>query len=109
MASPHESVSSDATETIVPLNRELSASTVEELQTALAKALEGPVLSLTLDFEQVEYIDSVGLSLLITVHGLMNKRGGRLRGVNLSPELFRLFTSMRLDRHFDLTLKGEPT
>ena len=47
-----------------------------------------------------------GIGLLIATHNSLKAKGGRLRVVNVSPEILNLFKAIRLDRHF--AVEGRP-
>ena len=58
---------------------------------------------LTLDLKQVKMIDSVGLGVIIAAHNSLRGIGGKLTVKNVSNDIYRLFKTMRLDQHFEVT------
>jgi anti-sigma B factor antagonist len=63
---------------------------------------------LLLDFTHVEYLNSVELSTLITLHKCVEAAGGRLTLFNLRADVFRLFTITRLDTLLEICREGGP-
>lgn len=56
----------------------------------------------TIDFEKVEYIDSAGLGMLVTVRNSVIEDNGSVIVKNLSTKLKRLFVLTRLIEIFTL-------
>lgn len=79
--------------------RDVESVIARELE-ALAAGEEGQ--HLLLDFAHVEYLNSVELGTLITLHKRVKAAGGRLTLFNLSAQLFRLFTITRLDTYLEI-------
>jgi anti-anti-sigma factor len=52
---------------------------------------------LLLNFTNVKYLTSLELGRLVTLHKRMRAAGGQLTLFNLSAEVFKLFTTTRLD------------
>jgi len=57
---------------------------------------------LVLDFEDVDFVDSSFLGLLIVVLKRATATGGDVRICCLRPQLINIFTLMRLDRLFEI-------
>lgn len=53
-------------------------------------------LHLTLDFNNVTYVNSVELGTLIKLHKEMQSKGGKLALLNVSPEVFEVFAITKL-------------
>ena len=51
---------------------------------------------LTLDFGAVDFLSSVGLGTLLTIHKQLRSRGGRLAVVNVRPHVYEVFAVTRL-------------
>ena len=79
------------------------AALVPELRSALRDALGRGVREMTIDFSDVEMVDSTGLGLLISAHNSMSKAGGRLAVIHASKEILELFRSMRIHQHFSVS------
>ena len=64
----------NASELTVALSGRLDTNTAPELEAALKTALEG-VEELTFDLEQLDYISSAGLRVLLAAQKTMNRQG----------------------------------
>ena len=88
----------------VALEGALTVALAQDLRPQLQKALAEGVASVVFDLARSDVVDSSGIGLLIATHNSLKAKGGRLRVVNVSPEIMSLFKAMRLDRHF--TVEG---
>jgi len=82
------------------------AAQVPELRSTLRDALARGVQEMTIDFSEVEMVDSTGLGLLISAHNSISKAGGRLAVIHASQEILELFRSMRIHQHFPVSQRG---
>jgi len=57
---------------------------------------------LTLDFGAVDFLSSVGLGTLLTVHKQLRSRGGRLAVVNVRPHVYEVFAVTRVTTVLDV-------
>lgn len=78
------------------------AGAIRDVENVIARELQEltdgtDVRHLLLDFSNVEYLGSLELGTLITLHNRARAAGGRLTLFNLSPQLFRVFAVTRLD------------
>lgn len=85
--------------TIKP-GRDLVASMVPEFKKELRSLMQEEPVEIAVDLRGVEMIDSVGLGVLIATHNSLNKAGGKLIVMNASENVYGLFKTMRLDKHF---------
>jgi len=99
--SPME-IKQDHTQGTITLDENLVASQVPELKTAMKGLLEQGVTHLEVDFTQVKIVDSSGIGCLIAAHNSLVKIGGGLTVFGVSADIFELFSSMRLNRHFTI-------
>jgi anti-anti-sigma factor len=88
---------SDAT---VSMDGALTLTAAQELRPQLQQAVSAGVTGVVFDLAKSDVVDSSGIGLLIATHNSLKPKGGRLRVVNVSPEILNLFKAMRLDRHF---------
>ncbi len=58
--------------------------------------------SVTLDFSDLDYISSSGLTILIQTHKRLDKSGHQLKLVNLNDHIRDVFMYTRLDQVFDI-------
>jgi len=73
----------------VRIRGRLDIETSPEIEGALTPQLEG-VKSLTIDLEQVDYVSSMGLRLLLALQKRMSKQGAMLV-TNVGDEIMELF------------------
>jgi|SRR6056297_537999 len=59
-------------------------------------------LNIALDFENMEYIDSSGLGVIVSLHKRCKLNGGRLAICSLNETLLRLFKLTSLDKALNL-------
>ena len=79
-----------------------TANQVRDVENVIATELEGLTdqlgeCHLLLDFTNVEYITSVELGTLVSLHTKMKASGGRLTLFNLNLQVFEVFTATRLE------------
>ena len=70
----------------------------DELNVHIQNSPDG--LKLIIDLSGVEMVDSVGIGVLIATHNSLSKINGELKVINVAKDIYGLFTTMRLDRHF---------
>lgn len=85
--------------TVIP-GRDIVASMAGDLRTELNEEIADHIKELTLDLNGVEMVDSVGIGVIIATHNTLDQQGAKLKVINIAEEIFGLFTTMRLDRHF---------
>ncbi len=86
--------------------RDIVASIAGEFKAELLSIVEETVAVLTIDLENVEMVDSIGIGVIIAAHNSLQKNGKQLRVINTSREIFDLFSAMRLDKHFPVFCKS---
>jgi len=77
--------------------KEYDISNVNELEAELLALQSGPC---SVDFTEVEYIDSTGLSALVRAYKRVQANGGGIALLNLRPRLRRLFDITSLNELF---------
>jgi len=87
---------------IASVRGEIHVSTAPELNDALTEALVSGPTNLVVDLTAVEFIDSTGLSVLLSALRQVTRAGGRMPVVCRNPTVLRLFEITQLDRTFDL-------
>ena len=92
----------DERTTVIAVTGEIHVSTAPEFSRRLNDAIARGKTGLVLDLEQVTFIDSTGLSVLLNALRRVTRRGGRLAIVCTNPTVLRLFQITRLDTTFDL-------
>ena len=87
---------------IVRPGRDVVASMAEEFKSELKSQLEESKINITIDLDGVQMVDSVGIGVIIATHNSLNNANRKLKVVNIAKDIYDLFTTMRLDRHFTL-------
>lgn len=90
--------------TIVKPGTDVVASMAEDFKKELLAAINGSQGPVAIDLNGVEMVDSVGIGVIIAAHNSLNQAGRELKVVNVTKEIFGLFTTMRLNRRF--TIEG---
>ncbi len=85
------------------LGRDLVASIVPELQAVLKAELQEDGLEVVFDFAQTAMLDSSGIGLLIATHNSLSRRQGRIRLINVAPDILQLLQTMRLINRLNAT------
>jgi anti-anti-sigma factor len=62
---------------------------------------------LVLNFENVRFMSSAFLGLLVKIHKRVIDAGGRLQLYNLDPKIYKVFEITKLTRIFDIVPAGE--
>ena len=74
----------------------------------LSAIVDGGPTSLVLDLTGVMFIDSTGLSVLLSALRQVTHAGGQMAVVCSNPTVLRLFEITRLDTTFDIHAELEP-
>ncbi|MCG8471591.1 MAG: STAS domain-containing protein [Desulfobacterales bacterium] len=82
--------------------RDIVASMATEFRSELNDEIADHIEELTLDLHGVGMVDSVGIGVIIATHNTLDQQGARLKVINIADDIFGLFTTMRLDRHFTI-------
>jgi anti-sigma B factor antagonist len=90
----------DATRHIVAVSGEVDLYTAADLRAALSHAVEEGCTSLVIDLTETHFMDSTGLSTLVSAQKRMRSRGGKLVIVNVDPSLAYTFQITGLDLVF---------
>jgi anti-sigma B factor antagonist len=88
--------------TIIDVEGEIHVSTAPEFSGMLNAVVDGGRTSLVLDLTSVTFIDSTGLSVLLTALRKVTHAGGRMALVCSNPTVLRLFEITRLDTTFEI-------
>lgn len=89
-------------EVVVTPTGDVAAHHVEELNNELLELLHYQYKHIILDFVNVDMIDSMGISTLVSSKNKLNKYGGELTVINVLPEIADMFSLMNLDKHFTI-------
>ena len=87
---------------VVEVSGEIHVSTAPRFHEALDAVIERGDGNLVLDLTAVEFIDSTGLSVLLSGLRLVNQRQGHMALVCTNPTVLRLFEITSLDTTFEI-------
>jgi anti-sigma B factor antagonist len=87
---------------IVNVSGEIHLTTAPRFRERLEQIIAAGDGTLVLDLTAVEFIDSTGLSVLLSGLRLLNQRNGRMALVLRNPTVLRLFQITSLDTTFDI-------
>jgi len=93
-------------QTIIKPGMDIVASMAEDFKAELLSAIDASLDSATLviDLESVEMVDSIGIGVIIAAHNTLTQSDRKLKVINVSKDVYGLFTTMRLNRRF--TIEG---
>lgn len=97
----------DSSIMILKLAGRLDASTVNQLDRALADAQSASARAILVDMSQLTYVSSSGLRVLLSARSAMRKKGGDIFLCALSPSVREVFDMVGFSAIFSLfeTLK----
>ncbi len=88
---------------VVSIEGNIALDGVNEAKTFLKPHLENPaVRSLLINFEKVNFIDSSGIGLIVSIFKTMQQKEGKLALTNLSQKNMEIFTITRLNKILDI-------
>jgi anti-sigma B factor antagonist len=87
---------------VVQVDGEIHASTAPEFAERLNAAVEGGKTGIVLDLTGVEFIDSTGLSVLLSGLRKVTRVGGDMVIACANPTVLRLFEITKLDSTFEI-------
>lgn len=92
----------DGQRTVVRPGADVVASMAEELKEDLLSAVNESQGDLVIDLQGVEIVDSVGIGVIIAAHNTLSQSARKLKVINVHKDVLGLFTTMRLNRRFDV-------
>jgi anti-sigma B factor antagonist len=87
----------------ITLNGQIDERGSDELKNHLSELDPTVLKDVTFDFSGVNRIGSSGIGRLLLFYKNLSVSGGSMRVENLSPNLFELFQSLKLDTLFPVT------
>lgn len=91
---------------IVKPSGDIVASMINNLKAELYDKIHGlSGLDMIFDLAEVDMIDSAGMSVILATHNSLSDAGGKLKVINVADNIYKLFTIMRLDKHFPVERK----
>ncbi|MBN2838307.1 MAG: STAS domain-containing protein [Fusobacteriaceae bacterium] len=87
---------------LVKIEGEVDVYTSIDLKKELSKYIEDGERSIIIDLDQVNYMDSSGLGVLVAVLKELKKVGGDLKLINLPLSVKKIFDLTRLTKFFSI-------
>ncbi len=81
---------------IIDLDGEINASGEEALNAAYTEAIQEDPVTILLNFRGVDYINSTGIALIVTILAQARKTGRRILAYGLSEHYMEIFQITRL-------------
>lgn len=94
----------DGDQTIIKPGTDVVASMAEEFKGELLSAINSSEGEVVIDLQGVEMVDSVGIGVIIASHNSLSQNGRTLKVINVTKDIYGLFSTMRLNRRF--TVEG---
>ena len=91
----------------VKMTGDLTAVLVAGLQADLKEKLSKGAREVVFDLAHTVMLDSSGMGLLIAAANSLAPSGGKVRVINVSPDIFRLLQSMRLTARLNVSARVE--
>jgi anti-sigma B factor antagonist len=89
-------------EIVLVLEQDLVSTNADDLKEKLQSTVADNPSLLVLDLSKVEYVDSIGIGIIIATFNTLKKQNGALKLINLNSNLLDLFKTMRLDKHMEI-------
>ena len=87
---------------VIVLGDTLEMHNTDEFYSDMQQLIEGSTPRMILDFTAVEFVSSLGLAVLIRLHGRLNKKGSDLKLAALPNPIAELLRFTRLDKVFEI-------
>ncbi|MDD9302791.1 MAG: STAS domain-containing protein [Desulfobacter sp.] len=94
----------DGDQTIIKPGTDVVASMAETFKGELLSAINASKGMVVIDLEGADMVDSVGIGVIIASHNTLSQADRQLKVINVTKDVFGLFTTMRLNRRF--TVQG---
>ncbi len=85
---------------------EIDVSNISGFKEALYNGIESKTPNILMDCEDLKYIDSTGLGVLVSALKKARALGGFIKIIHLKPYLQKIFTITALDKIFDIEVVG---
>ncbi len=88
---------------VVAVTGEVDISNADKLRKSIDLALEQPTEEVCLDFDEVAYIDSTGIGVLVGAAHHAEEHGKRFAIVNAQPGVMRVAELLGVDREISIS------
>jgi anti-sigma B factor antagonist len=82
--------------------KELAAANSQSFRNQVRSALKEDHRNIEIDLSQTMFVDSCGLSALISLHKAANSRHGCIRLLNPTPPVYQILELTRMHRIFEI-------
>ena len=96
-------VTQTGTQATIILGKKLTGSEVPNIKSEMKRLISTGVTLMTLDCNSLVMMDSTGIGCLVVAYNSLDKVDGKLFMIQVSPDIFSLLCSMRLDRRIKIT------
>ena len=87
----------------VVADKKIDITNSQDLKKKLLNLIQQGYTELTIDFKQVESVDSSGLGKLLLIHKRLKERNGALKIINLNNEYVKkMFSMIHLNKVLDI-------
>nr|WP_300092468.1 STAS domain-containing protein [Sedimentibacter sp.] len=95
------SITSENNLEIKPIG-EVDIYTSPDLKNKVFELIENKNLNMVINGEKLEYIDSTGLGILMSIYKKMQENSLNIKILNLKPNIYKLFDITGLSKIFDI-------
>jgi anti-sigma B factor antagonist len=88
------------TEIVMPEN--FAVDEASELREQLSQLISEGTTNFILDFNRCEFIDSIGLGVLVSIYKRCVEHKGSIKIINVNDKVFKVFKLTRLDSIFNI-------
>jgi anti-sigma B factor antagonist len=81
---------------------EVDIYTSPDLKNKVFELIENKKLNMVINGEKLEYIDSTGLGILMSIYKKMQENSLSIKILNLKPNIYKLFDITGLSKVFDI-------
>lgn len=81
---------------------EVDIYTSPDLKNKVFELIENKKLDMVINGEKLEYIDSTGLGILMSIYKKMQENSLNIKILNLKPNIYKLFDITGLSKVFDI-------
>lgn len=94
----------DGGQAIIKPGIDVVASMAEEFKNELLSVIDDSSGEVVIDLYGVEMVDSIGIGVIIAAHNTLSQDGRQLKVINVTKDVYGLFSTMRLNKRF--TVEG---
>lgn len=92
---------------VIELSGDVDFYCIEELRKFLFNYVKNKTPSIILDLSKIEYMDSSGIGLFVTVHKAMDKYGGQMALLNVKNDIIDLLKLATIESIFKIYNNAE--